>query len=552
MKKTLIFLIVIIIVIAGTWIYLKQRKSKDLEPLIKERLSNLVNDASHGLYKLDIENLEIDILKSKLVLVKAHLVPDTIFYKALEKQQMAPNDIFEVYIDKLSLDQIDVAALTSNKDINLNKLFIDSPVVKVWHKKQPYNRLSDSTKTLYQQISKDVGKIKVDTLLVRNANFTHYNRRLNDKSFHFENVNFIFTDLLLDSTTQFDQSRFLYAKDCRISIKDFAINTSDSLYRLTAGELQIRTRDKVMEAKKLTMRPRLNRKSFYNNINHQQDIFTIEIEKLDFDKVEWWSLLGEESFLSKKMVIQNGNIKVYNDKSMPVDTRSKLGKFPHQLLAKVNFTIQVDTIKIKGLNMSYEEFNPKSQQSGILHFDGIDGTISNVTNDSARIIADKECRINVSAMFMSKTPLRARFSFNLSSVKRGDFSMQASLGSIDQDKLNEILVPLALVKINKVNIKSLDVTMHGDNYAGTGKVKMIYNDLNVSALKNNGDTLKKRALFSFIANNFILKKQNPSPGAAARIETGTHEHEANRSFFNLVWKTIFVGAGKTVGFNKAK
>jgi hypothetical protein len=237
---------------------------------------------------------------------------------------------------------------------------------------------------------------------------------------------------------------------------------------------------------------------------------------------------------------------------MPVDKRSKLGKFPHQLLAKINYNIQVDTIKVKGLHVSYEELNPKSEQSGTLYFDNINGTVSNVTNNAARISANKECRVDVSATFMKQTPLKASFSFDLASTKRGDFSVRASVGAIEQDRLNEILIPLALVKINKVSIKSLDVTMHGDNYSGTGKVKMIYDDLNVTALKNSGDTLKKRALFSFIANNFIIKKQNPLPHEKIRIEEGTHEHEPNRSFFNLVWKTIFVGAGKTVGYNKAK
>ncbi|HJU46074.1 MAG TPA: hypothetical protein VJ647_04775, partial [Chitinophagaceae bacterium] len=65
-----------------------------------------------------------------------------------------------------------------------------------------------------------------------------------------------------------------------------------------------------------------------------------------------------------------------------------------------------------------------------------------------------------------------------------------------------------------------------------------------------GDSLHERALFSFIANNFVLKKENPAPGEAVRVERGVHEHEPNRSFFNLVWKTIFSGAAKTVGYNK--
>lgn len=212
MRKTLIIILIsIAVVITGVLLYLKYRKSRDLEPLIKNRLSNLVRDASQGLYRLDIGNMEIDLINTRLVLVKAHLVPDTVLYNKLEEQQQAPNDIFDVYVDKISIDDIDIAALTGNRDIDLRKFFIDAPVVKVWHKKQSYNIPPDSTKTLYQRLSKDVGWIKIDTLLLRDVNFTYYNRSANDKQVHFEKVNFIFTEMLMDSTTQYDQSRFLYA-----------------------------------------------------------------------------------------------------------------------------------------------------------------------------------------------------------------------------------------------------------------------------------------------------------------------------------------------------
>lgn len=550
MRKTLIILISIAVVITGVLLYLKYRKSRDLEPLIKERLSNLVKEASQGLYRLDIGNMEIDILKSRLVLVQAHLVPDTLLYSKLEEQRQAPNDIFDIYVDKISIDDIDVAALTANRDINLRKLFIDLPIVKVWHRKQSYNKPPDSTKTLYELISKDVGRIKVDTMLLRDVNFTYYNRKANNKPVHFEKVNFIFTDLLMDSITQYDQSRFLYAKDCRIGLKNYTLNTANGLYGLTAASLEIRTRDKVMELEKIRLRPNVSYDGFYARVKHQQDIFNLDANKLRFNQVAWWSLLAEESFMANNIELKGGSIKVYNDKSQTPDMRSKLGKFPHQLLAKVNFNILVDTVKISDLTVSYEELNPNSNRTGTVFFQNVSGVMTNITNNQERIRANSEWRVDADALFLGQAPLKASFIFDLNHIKNGNFSVQASIGALQQDRLNDILMPLALVKVNKVNVKSLDVSIHGDNYRASGMVKMLYNDLNVTALRLKGDSLKERALFSFIANNFVLKKDNPIPGDAPRTEQGVHEHDPTRSFFNLVWKTIFSGAGKTVGYNK--
>ncbi|MBC8035185.1 MAG: hypothetical protein H7Y03_13630 [Chitinophagaceae bacterium] len=548
MKKFLVIFLILGILVAGGLFYLKQRKLRDFEPEIKQRLARLVHDASKGLYKLEMERLEIDLLKSKLTLVKAHLVPDSAMYASLEKQEKAPNDLFDIYLDKLVIGDIDIASLATNKNISLNRLFIDSPDVKVWHKKQSYNIKDDSSKTLYEQISKDIDKIKIDTILLRNVVFTYYNRKKNDKKTRFENVNIVFTGMLVDSTTQFDQNRFLFAEDCRISLKDYSIKTGNNLYLFSAGDLQIRTRDKAMDIKDISLKPQFNNNEFYKRVKRQEDIFNISIASLRFDKVEWWSLLGEESFLSSKMKIADGRIKVYNDKTKRPGTEIKLGKFPHQLLSKVPFNIEIDTIGVSNMDVSYEELNPKSLESGTIHFNNITGNITNVTNNADLIKKDKNCIISVDALFLEETPLRAVFNFNLAAVKKGDFTLKATVGRIGHERLNKILIPLAMVKINSVNVKGVDLSIRGDNYNGSGTVKLLYDNLNITALKNDGDTLKKRGLLSFFANNFVIYKSNPEKGDAPRVEKAVHKHNPQKSFFNLVWKTIFAGAANTVGF----
>ena len=90
--------------------------------------------------------------------------------------------------------------------------------------------------------------------------------------------------------------------------------------------------------------------------------------------------------------------------------------------------------------------------------------------------------------------------------------------------------------------------MKADNQKSVGIVKLIYDDLKVTALKEDGeDSLKKRALFSFIANNFVIKKENEE-GKSVRVARVTRERIMEKSFFNLIWKTIFMGAGETAGY----
>ncbi len=553
MKKLLIVIIIILAITGGVYYYLHQNKLKDFEPDIKERLNKLVMDASNGLYHLEIEKLETDVVTSKIVLVNAHLRPDTLVYAQLEHAKMAPDDIFDITISQLSIDDIVPSEFLINKAINLRRLFINQPVISVKHKKQPYN-LPDvkETKSIFEKIQKDILKIQVDTIILNDIDFLYTNTSRNNKLTRLSNVKLFFSDILLDSTTQFDRNRFFFATNCLISLKDYTVNTSDSLYRFKVGEIEIQTKNQAMQLKNLQFVPRVPVQTFYKKVKHQQDRFEVTTEQISFNEVDWWSIMGEESLLVKKVAMHNGAIKIFNDKSQPVDTRSKLNKYPHQLLMKLPFTLKLDTLTVNNLDFSYTELNPKSDEKGTLYFDNIQAMITNITNDKEQINTDHLMRIRAKAVFMKKSPVTAGFIFDLAKFKNGNFNVTASLGALQAEALNPITVPLGMLKVNTVNIKSLDVSMKGDNYQGTGTVKMIYEDLNITALKSSGDTLKKRGLLSFIANTFVIKKENPYKNKPIRVETVSYPRNTQKSFFNLVWKTIFTGAGKTVGYKVKK
>jgi hypothetical protein len=552
MRKWAIIISVLIVIAGGIYYYLRYSKLKDFEPMIKEKLSKLVSDGSNGLYHLDIDILETDVIGAKITLVNAHLRPDTAVFAQLEKQQKAPNDLFDVFVSQLSIDDVVAADFMANREINFRRLFINDPVVKVWHKKQLNNKpdANDSSQTIYSLIKNDINRINVDTIILQNIDFIFTNKDKKNKQTRLTDVKLFFAGILIDSTTQYDQQRFLYAEKSLISLKEYSLNTDDGLYRFGMKELEVNTQSNEMSLKGLKFQPLVSTASFYARLKHQQDKFDVDIGDIRLGRVNWWALLAEESFSAGHAAINNGRIKVYNDKSQPVDLRSKVGKYPHQLLMKLPFQISVDTIRLKNLDISYTELNPKSGETGTLIFNNIGGSITNVTNDADKVRKNSYCRIQAHGSFMNQAPLTATFLLDLANYKTGNFKVNASLGAIGADALNKITIPLGMLKLNSLNVKSMDVSMTGNDRSASGTVKLIYDDLKITALKSSGDQLKKRGLLSFFANTFVIKKANPHKNDKVRIESATYERNPNRSFFNLVWKTIFTGAGKTVGYNK--
>ena len=77
----------------------------------------------------------------------------------------------------------------------------------------------------------------------------------------------------------------------------------------------------------------------------------------------------------------------------------------------------------------------------------------------------------------------------------------------------------------------------------------IYN-LKIEVLKQDSADTRKKILKSFIAN-LMMKNASPQNGVT-RINDAGMQRDLTRSFFFLVWKSIFAAAEKTVNGKNAK
>ena len=106
---------------------------------------------------------------------------------------------------------------------------------------------------------------------------------------------------------------------------------------------------------------------------------------------------------------------------------------------------------------------------------------------------------------------------------------------------------MALIKIKSGRINSLNFNFTGHNTAAKGTVVMTYDNLKVDVLKRDKNTndIKKRGLVTLVAN-FVVKNDNPMNGTL-RESNPEYERNEYKSFFNLVWKTLYTGMKETVG-----
>ena len=113
---------------------------------------------------------------------------------------------------------------------------------------------------------------------------------------------------------------------------------------------------------------------------------------------------------------------------------------------------------------------------------------------------------------------------------------------MDGRELTPITRPLALVEIKSGYVQEVTFNMQGNERSAAGTVKLIYNNLKIRILKRDEDTheLKRKGLLSLFANVLAVNDSNPRDGEL-HIAHPRYSRDPRKSFFNLVWKTLFTG-----------
>jgi hypothetical protein len=203
-------------------------------------------------------------------------------------------------------------------------------------------------------------------------------------------------------------------------------------------------------------------------------------------------------------------------------------------------------VTLNKADITYTEKQENTDSTGVIAFANSTITISNMTNLPEVIKENSELNIAFQSNILRQIPIKGNFIFTLNS-KDGQFRANGNTGGFNAEILNKVTIPMALIKIKSGKINSLNFNFTGNNTSAKGTVVMKYNDLKVDVLKRDKNTndIKKRGLVSLVAN-VIVKNDNPLEGTLREV-TPEYERNIYKSFFNLIWKTLFAGMKETVG-----
>lgn len=514
-----------------------------VEPILKDRLHTLIIQGSDSLYTYTLGKLKANFYGGNVEVENLQINVDSNRYRVLRAANALPSLTMQLSLQSGKIKGIGIFDLLFDKKINIEEILSTKADVKLSRhvrRKEVFNQHIPLWQAIRPKISSIyVGSIKFDgiKLLYKNIDTSE------SVKLQFDRCDASFNNILIDSVAAADTTRIGFTKEIDLKFQELKFRTSDSSYKMKAKEIIYSSKKRQLEIDSFKLQPTLDKEDFYSAANRQTSLYYIEVSKAKLINTRLDHFIHNNVLDADSFLLENPEIKIYNDKSLPPDFQSKIGKYPHQQLLKAGATIVVKNVSFSNGNVEYTEKNPSTNMEGTLSINQLHFNADNVTNDDKTILKHHLCTASASGAILGSSPFSVSFKFYLDSAD-GRFEAWGSVKNVSAAQLNQLAIPLANVQINSFNLQDLNFSVSGQDYQARSMVQMHYNNLAVTLQKTDEATgyTKTKKFVTKILNRFVLWSGNPgSDGLERTAKNKVVQRLTTDSFFGFLWKSIFAG-----------
>lgn len=498
-----------------------------LKPRIGKLIGRIIVQGSDSLYRFESGSSRVDLWSGTIALERCKLTLDSARYAA----RLAAGDLPPLTV-AMELTEIRVSGLAVwnwwlHGRVALDKLTLVGARASLYRHRRP----AKPGKDLFSLIRPIVRSITIGEVSLGDVRLS-YDNGDSARPFRwaFERCDLRLGDVRVDSSTVSDSTRFAYARSFTVGLKNVSVLVGRQLYRLKLGSLAYDFGGRTASLKDFSLSPALDVDAFYRRIGHQADRYSLQAASVGLRGFNISEMLLYAYLHVDSVHLERPRVRIYHDRTEPPDPRSKVGRYPNQMLQKAPIDILIRKLSATGATVEYAEKNPANQAVGTLGFDHVQALLTNVTN----LPGDPRWTARFAGDCLGHSPISALFTFYLADPS-GRFAVDAHIENLDAPALDPLTRALAKASLKSFHMDRLDAHIAGDENGATGEVRMRYDHLRLELLR--ADTTKRKPLLSLLVNTIAVRTGNPD-GVATGLRQSRDPH---KSFFNLIWKTLYSG-----------
>ncbi|MBN8864336.1 MAG: hypothetical protein J0H92_13265 [Sphingobacteriales bacterium] len=519
--------------------------------IVREQLEATVIRKSNGLYRISYDKLVLDEVNGHLSVTNLRLNYDSTRFLQLATTGKAPGMLLRILIPKLIISGVKTPRALLGQELIGQYVRLQEPRIELFYTNKGADSLRHTpAPAIYQQILGDLNLIKLDSVLINQAQILSYRYGDTSNLVRISGADLHLHELSIDSVSNEDASRILFSRQLLARVNQVSWLSADGRYRLQGDSIRLDASSQSASIARFAIKPLLNEAAFTRSLRFADDRFEADIRDLEFFRVRFNSLLND-TLHADSVIVSQALLQIYRDLGLPHDGKNRVGTYPHQALLRFGLATRIDALKIETASINYKERNAGTRMAGIVSFQHTRAHVKHLSNIKEYAREHPVMQVRIQTQFLNRAQLQLQWNFYLFHPK-GQFTVTGELSSMPAAAVNVLTEPMGPARMEKGQINNLQFNFTGHNYGMYGTVRMLYEDLKVSLLEKetgSGELSKKK--LASLAANIIIRKSNPADKKGnIRTAKVNMQRDTRRSIFHLSWKSLFQGIKRTVGINK--
>src|SRR5690606_24013268 len=293
------------------------------------QLKEAIINSTDSLYLIAYDGLDFNLITGNASIKNLRLTADTARYAQMELLQQAPDNIYNIDIANLRIRRFHPRRILTERKLHIDDIIIDTPSIHVVSKYHAYNdtvATERDERTLYQRISHILREVGVSRMAFNDIHFRFSKKTdstRNETELH--NLNVLVSDILIDSLSQFDTTRFYHTRAIDIDMPGLRYETPDSFYYVSFDRLQIATLYKRLTLSGLKYAPTMSKAEYFKRKQAAKDMAVIAFPTIRLEDIDLQRFVRNQKLYAGSLHIDSGTVSIANDLRYPKKPTNKIG-----------------------------------------------------------------------------------------------------------------------------------------------------------------------------------------------------------------------------------
>ena len=489
--------------------------------LFSHLVNQQIQNAKLGSFEMKNEKVDTNLLKRQIILTNTKIT--------------ANNSKSNITVPKAKITGIKLFHLLLKGELAIRHFDLSGSTVYLYKQKQQ-NKASANTNPKDSSGSKN-RTIKINHVDISDVEFHYLTIKENKPDTLFSTlIDVDMYNLNTDSSaTSSYYSSFFSFDAINFIAKKGALSVGEGIYSLTFNTLKFDSEHPDLKVSQTKFFSPYSRYEIGQQTGVETDWYDIEIDDIELNDIRLQKLLRDTVLNFAHSSISGLDANIFRDKRLPFPEKPDT-KLPAELVQSIPFAIRSDSLVISKSNIVFEEHGEESEDAGFVTFKNLYAKLENISNSDS--LQKQPMKLAASADVMNKAKLNVNFVFTVPALKQPS-KVSGSLKPVKFSAFNPMLKPYVGVNIQSGEIRQLDFNFGYTNFQSNGDIIFEYDNLDFVMFNKKNNS--KKLVFTFLANTFVVSKQNLPENDSYKKGEILHERNPKKSVFSYWWKSLMNG-----------